>query len=117
MAEQALKTANAADGRVIEKTTKIKNLIGMGVDGLRRYIDGLIEEQKGLCALTEIPLQFDGEHKDDQLLASLDRIDSNGHYEVDNLQVVCRFANRWKSADDNTLFLRLIELLRNGYSV
>lgn len=113
MANQALNTTNAADGRVIEKTTKIKNLLGMNVEGLRHYIDELIEEQKGLCALTEIPIQFDGEQTDDQLLASLDRIDSNGHYEVNNLQVVCRFANRWKSSDENTLFLRLIEQLRN----
>lgn len=45
---------------------------------------------------------------------SLDRIDSNGHYEKDNLQVVCKFANRWKSASDNGEFKRLIEIIRSN---
>lgn len=46
------------------------------------------------------------------MLASLDRIDSNGHYMLGNLQIVCRFANRWKSDGDNDNFMRLIRLLK-----
>jgi hypothetical protein len=46
---------------------------------------------------------------DDEMKASLDRIDSNAHYEAGNLQVVCRFINRWKGADSNSQFKRLIE--------
>jgi hypothetical protein len=113
MAQQALATTSVADGRLLERIAKVKNLVGMDVEGLRKYVEALIDEQKGLCALTELPLQFDGEHTDVELLASLDRIDSNGHYEVDNLQVVCRFANRWKGADENSSFLRLLAVLRN----
>ncbi|AWI62460.1 hypothetical protein AB395_00006838 (plasmid) [Sinorhizobium fredii CCBAU 45436] len=32
----------------------------------------------------------------------MDGIDSNKHNEYDNLQVVCRFTNRWKSAYERT---------------
>jgi hypothetical protein len=31
------------------------------------------------------------------LSPSLDRIDSDGHYAPDNLQIVARFVNRWKA--------------------
>lgn len=43
---------------------------------------------------------------------SLDRIDSDGHYEAGNLQVVCRFINFWKGASDDEEFRRLLELVR-----
>lgn len=46
------------------------------------------------------------------MLSSLDRIDSNGHYEEGNLQVVCRFINRWKSDSDDAEFRRLVRLLQ-----
>lgn len=80
---------------------------------LERYIGALIDAQEGLCALTDIPLRFEGEHDDPELLCSLDRIDSDGHYERGNLQVVCRFANRWKSYGDDAEFRRLIEVVRS----
>ena len=80
---------------------------------LRQYIATLIEVQEGLCALTGVPLQFDGAHDDPECLCSLDRINSDGHYEQENLQVVCRFANRWKSNGDDTEFRRLIGLVRD----
>jgi hypothetical protein len=47
--------------------------------------------------------------------ASLDRIDSSGHYEAGNLQVVCRFINRWKGADQNVQFVRLMDTLRKHW--
>jgi hypothetical protein len=76
---------------------------------LERYIAQLLDSQEGLCALTGIPMIFDGEEGDPEFACSLDRIDSNGHYEKGNLQVVCKFANRWKGDTDNAVFLRLIE--------
>jgi hypothetical protein len=63
------------------------------------YIHRLIEQQENKCALTGIPLKGREEESDDQLLPSLDRIDSEGHYEEENLQVVCR---------------RLLELVRSS---
>jgi len=79
---------------------------------LERYVESLIEAQEGLCAITEIPLGYDGNTDDSETLCSLDRIDSNGHYEAGNLQVVCRFVNRWKSDGDDAQFRRLISLVR-----
>ena len=45
------------------------------------------------------------------MLVSLDRIDSNGHYEIGNMQLVCRFVNYWKSSQDNGRFLELLDLI------
>ena len=75
-------------------------------------VEVLIDEQKGLCALTGLPLQWRGDHDDTDLCASLDRIDSNGHYEKTNLQVVCWFANRWKGSMPDGEFRRLLAMLR-----
>jgi hypothetical protein len=47
------------------------------------------------------------------MLCSLDRIDSDGHYEEENLQIVCRFINRWKSDSDDAEFRRLVRLLQD----
>ena len=47
-----------------------------------------------------------------QGLPSLDRIDSDGHYEIGNLQLVCRFANFWKGASENEEFRPLLAIVR-----
>jgi hypothetical protein len=81
-------------------------------DELKQYIVDLFDGQEGLCALTGLPMQLDGVDDDKQMQCSLDRIDSDGHYEAGNLQLVCRFANFWKSDQRNTEFLRLVELVK-----
>jgi hypothetical protein len=79
---------------------------------MEKYIDDVLINQEGLCALTGLPVLFDSDDGDPDLRCSLDRIDSSGHYERGNLQVVCRFANRWKGASDNDGFIALIEKIR-----
>ena len=75
-------------------------------------MDALYEAQEGLCAITDLPLQFrDGDEL--ALRCSLDRIDSSGHYEPGNLQVVCCFINQWKSASVDAEFRRLIGVIRS----
>jgi len=64
--------------------------------------------------LTHLPLALDGEREDSDLLCSLDRIDSDGHYETGNLQIVCRFVNRWKGSDNDEAFRRLLNLVRTS---
>ncbi|APG93455.1 hypothetical protein SAMCFNEI73_pB0258 (plasmid) [Sinorhizobium americanum] len=55
-------------------------------------------------------MHLDGnENIDFDMLASADRIDSNGHYEIGNVQLVCRFVNFWKCAQENGRFLNLLE--------
>jgi hypothetical protein len=78
---------------------------------LERHIEELLASQEGLCALTGLNMLFDDEG-DPDLRCSLDRIESKGHYTKGNLQIVCRFANRWKGASDNGCFLNLIERVR-----
>ena len=64
---------------------------------LTAQVEALLSDQDRRCAITNLPLQLDGQEQDKEFLPSLDRIDSNAHYEPGNLQVVCRFVNRWKS--------------------
>jgi hypothetical protein len=55
-----------------------------------------------------------GAETDPEMLCSLDRIESSGHYERGNLQLVCRFINRWKSDGDVDEFRRLIKILQTS---
>jgi hypothetical protein len=83
---------------------------------LARYIAELLHAQNGRCKLSGLPLQWDGTHTDVELLCSLDRIDSAKGYVRGNLQVVCRFINRWKSSSDNETFRRLLDVVRSSES-
>lgn len=113
MAMTAMGTVAGANGQQVLRTTKNKELRFHPQD-LERYINNLIDDQDGLCAITGIRLQFHGDEDDRELLCSLDRIDSDGHYEAGNLQVVCRFVNRWKSDDRDEDFRRLVALIRTS---
>jgi hypothetical protein len=119
MANTVVQTVSNANGQVVERIVKAKEL-RMSRPELEKLIDELMTKQENRCALTGIALQFRGEfigdHQDDQLLPSLDRIDSNGHYEASNLQVVCRFVNFWKGDSVNGEFLRLLGLVRGDGS-
>lgn len=55
----------------------------------------MLGEQEDRCALTDLRLGYVGETDGLQTRLSLERIDSNGHYTSDNVQIVCRFINRW----------------------
>jgi hypothetical protein len=79
---------------------------------LERHIDDLLISQDGICALTGLLMLFDEDDGDPELRCSLDRIDCSGHYERGNLQIVCKFANRWKGASENEVFLSLIRKVR-----
>lgn len=95
-------------------TVKNKDLRFGDQLAFEHFLVALIDAQEGRCAITDLPLQFDGEHTDLEFLCSLDRIDSDRDYEDGNLQVVCRFVNRWKGADNDTEFRRLIDAVRRG---
>jgi hypothetical protein len=91
-----------------DKECRFRNQLEM-----EKYITELFQSQDGVCASTGIRMLFDDDDADPDLRCSLDRIDSAGHYERGNLQVICRFANQWKSASDNDNFIRLIAMIRN----
>ena len=105
------KTVFNSNGQVIE--TKVKNKeLRMSNPELDQLLRELLEIQEDRCAVTGLPLQFRGAHTDVNMLPSLDRIDSDGHYERGNLQIVCRFINFWKQASQDGEFRRLLNVVR-----
>lgn len=111
MVVNARLTSGASNGQLSTRRIKNKEFRFPSEKEARAYIDDLYDAQEGLCAITELPMQLvDGD--DPEMRCSLDRIDSDGHYEPGNLQIVCRFINRWKSASKDDEFRRLIGILR-----
>ena len=117
MARTAVATTNSANGQTVERVVKKKDLGFPSAAALQDYIMELMGSQEYFCELTNLPLELDEVNGDPAMFASLDRIDSSGHYAPGNLQVVCRFANFWKGAYDNVEFRRLIEVLRASVSI
>jgi hypothetical protein len=106
------KNACAESGREVIEVLKEKKFKFADDESFRRHVVGLLEAQKGRCKLSGLPLQDPVEGGDPQLYPSLDRINSDGHYEPGNLQIVCRFINRWKSDERDDEFRRLLAVLR-----
>jgi hypothetical protein len=104
-------TVRNANGQIVERTVKNKEL-KMSSAELENFLPSLLDLQGNRCTLTDIPFNYHGPDADKNLLPSVDRIDSNGHYEVGNLQVVCQFINFWKGTYDNEEFKRLLMLVR-----
>lgn len=107
VANTMLNTVTDSDGREVKRTQKMK------VTSLtRKMCENLVVEmydaQKGYCSYSGLQMQLDGEEDDKEMLVSLDRIDSEEGYHKENLHLVCRFVNRWKSNDTHELFSRLV---------
>ena len=111
MIDSIANTVKHANGQKVEVTKKLKEL-DLSYKELDAHLRKLIEKQKGQCALTGIKLDFRKEGFNRKLWPSPDRIDSNGHYSVSNLQIVCAFVNGWKSATPDEEFRRLLDLVR-----
>jgi len=109
-------TVRNSSGQIIERTVKNKDL-RMTPAELEKLLSSLLDLQGNRCALTGVPFHFLGPDADKNLLPSVDRIDSNGHYEAGNLQIVCQFINFWKSDSDNEEFKRLLMLVRGEEAV
>lgn len=107
-----LSTVAQSNGQTVERRVKDKQTV-LTRDEWEKLLLRMMGEQEDRCALTGLPFGYPGEADDLQMRPSLDRIDSNGHYTPDNVQIVCRFINRWKGADDDALVRRLIETLRS----
>jgi hypothetical protein len=113
IADRIMKTVSNSNGQTVERILKDKTS-SLDREALLRHIAELIRAQNGLCALTGLPLQLPPAIEDADLAASPDRIDSDQGYEPGNIQMVCWFANRWKSNDSDANFRRLIDLFRSG---
>ena len=111
MTNQLFATVSQANGQVVERTIKVKETI-LDHREWESLLLRMMGEQEDRCALTGLPFAYPGEGDDLQMRPSLDRIDSGGHYTPDNVQVVVRFINRWKGADQDELARRLIQAIR-----
>lgn len=102
-------TVRNAKGQQVLRTLKDKRLLCSEPE-MKAHLAELMVRQEGLCAITRLPLHVDGqEDLDYDMLASVDRIDSNGHYEPKNVQLVCRFVNFWKCSQENGKFMELLD--------
>jgi hypothetical protein len=106
-------TVARADGRLIETVAKIKKIVGNEED-FKRFLEHLYRQQEGLCALTGLKMLLLDDEGEDDFRLSVDRVDSAGDYTTSNVQLVCRFANFWKSASDNARFKQLIQVIRES---
>ncbi len=61
-----------------------------------RDLNSLYEKQKGLCAITKLPMTFDRTNGKKYTNISLDRIDSSLGYVADNMHLVCYIVNVMK---------------------
>lgn len=112
MASSVSKTVRRADGRVEVKRVKLKEL-HMTAEELKHLLRELLSERAGVCALTGLPFHMpETPHGDPNFYPSLDRINSSGHYSKDNLQIVCRFVNFWKSSTDDAEFRGLLKSVK-----
>lgn len=116
MVKTAQQTTNASNGQEVLQTIKNKNNAFASEETFSQYVADLLDHQGFCCAISGLPIHPDNSpNVHDEMKASLDRIDSSGHYEPGNLQVVCKFINRWKGAGQNTQFLRLMDELRKHW--
>ncbi|APX67980.1 MULTISPECIES: hypothetical protein [unclassified Brucella] len=106
-----LNTVRNSNGQIVERVVKDKQLL-IDPSKLDELIRSRLELQQGKCNLTGLPMHAHGPDADPNLLPSVDRIDSSRHYELDNIQIVCRFINFWKGASDNAEFQRLLMMVR-----
>lgn len=107
MVETTLDTVKASNSTA-NVVFKNKEFLFNSKDEAKKYIHDIIIKQNGLCNLSKIPLEFE-EASISEFSCSLDRINSDRNYEKNNLQVVCKFINRWKSDMDNESFKKLLE--------
>lgn len=111
-----LRRAATDNGQSEERVVKNKELFGFSSrEALYDFLVRLWEQQQGLCNLTHLPMQLRvSKGTPNHMIVSVDRIDSDGHYSPDNLQLTCWFANRWKGITPNEEFIDLLSLIRTG---
>lgn len=75
----------------------------------------LFEKQEYRCALSGLPLSFPKDRNPHGGTASLDRINSDGNYTLDNVQWVHKDINRLKNAFNQDYFIELCKAIVNNY--
>lgn len=70
---------------------------GIMFDITEEFIKSLWEKQKGLCALSKIPMTYTFDNGRTFTNISIDQINPNAGYVEDNIQLVCMAINQMKS--------------------
>jgi hypothetical protein len=106
----------ASNGQSEERVVKNKEMFGFTSDqALYAFLNDLWKQQEGRCKLTGLPMALNvPKGKPNDMIVSVDRIDSDAQYSQENLQLTCWFANRWKGTTPNDQFINLLEQVRNG---
>ncbi|WP_131421377.1 hypothetical protein [Comamonas thiooxydans] len=107
---QTVKSTCQQSGASSTVVAKIKEWRFQSDQHFINEVSALLHAAGARCALTGVQLDFTGGNA--EFSPSLDRKDSSGHYEPGNLQIVARFANRWKSDMSDPQFLSLLEAVR-----
>ena len=105
-----------ANGQKIERILKNKDLFGFSSnEAFYDFLCQIWDEQDGRCKLTDLPMLLPQKGRPvTEMVVSIDRKDSAGHYSPDNIQLTCWFANRWKGTQKDSEFAALIDILRRG---
>lgn len=106
-----LDTVKYSNGQQALTTVKNKELL-MSETELEILLRDLMAKQGNRCAITGLSFSMRGGDKN--FLPSADRINSDGHYEASNIQIVCQFINFWKGAQDDNEFRSLIASVRGS---
>jgi len=107
-----LGTVASSNGQKRERIVKDKTTT-LSAEALDEHLAFLMERQGYRCELTGLPFDLHTADGERNFRPSPDRIDSNGHYEPGNIQIVCQFINFWKGDRDDTEFRRLLAVVRS----
>lgn len=111
MAKRVLNTVKRSNGQTEERKVKEKKC-SLSEGQLQILLINLLKEKKHICAITNQSLNRYGEASNHWLEPSVDRINSDGHYTEDNIQIVSKAANMAKSdlpPEDVQLFFEALQ--------
>lgn len=92
---------------------------GLGHEVNCKFLQGLWDKQKGLCALSGLEMTIRGERGTDQYWnsVSIDRIDSSKGYLIGNVQLVCTGVNYMKKDMSDEMFIHFCKTVTENQDV
>ncbi|MFX4299976.1 hypothetical protein [Pseudosulfitobacter pseudonitzschiae] len=109
ISNRAQRTVNQS-GKVTTRITKWKEFGFESVEHMAEYLIGLYHRQSGKCALSGVRMNLEA----GEWCISPDRIDSNGDYTPENVQLVANCVNAMKGATPNDKFLLQLARIKGG---
>ncbi len=105
-AEQTTKQS----GKETTAISKWKEFGFDSADAMADHLEVLLQKQQGLCALSGVQMTIEA----GDWCLSPDRINSDGHYTSDNIQLVARCVNMMKGATPNERFRAQLETIKTA---